>query len=315
MVQLDDILRARELIAHKLHRTPMFSSTTLGRQTGTELYLKAELFQKTGSFKPRGALTKLQQMTDEDKRRGVITWSSGNHAQGLAYSASTLGIPATVVMPEATHEHKVQATRGYGAEVILHGTMNDVVAKCQEVQQSRNLTMVDPFDDPLVIAGQGTLGLEVLEDVPQPDFVFIAVGGGGLISGVAAATKLQRPQVRVIGVEPTGAPTMYQSLRQGVPVHLEKVDTIAEGLSSPHVGQINLDAVQKYVDDVVLVSDHEIVEALQVILERCKLLAEPAGAASFAPLLFNRVRVPRGSRVVCVLGGGNVDVQRLKQLL
>lgn len=315
MVELKDILAARELIAGKLHRTPMLSSSALGKRTNTELYFKAELFQKTGSFKPRGALNKLQQLTDEEKRRGVITWSSGNHAQGLAYAASLLGIPATVVMPEATPEHKVAATQGYGAEVILHGTMKDMEAKFREVQQARKLTSVHPYDDPLVIAGQGTLGLEVLEDVPEPDVVFVAIGGGGLISGVAAAIKLQRPRVRVIGVEPVGAPTMHRSLQRGVPVHLEKIDTIAEGLSAPAVGQINLEHVQAHIDDVVLVSDEEIVEAVRLILERCKLLTEPAGAAGFAALLFNKVNVPRGARVVCVLSGGNVDVQRLKELL
>lgn len=315
MVDLNDILAAREQIGGRLHRTPMISSTALGKRTGTELYFKAEQFQKTGSFKPRGALNKLQHLTDDEKRRGVITWSSGNHAQGLAYAAQMLEIPATVVMPEATQDHKVSATRGYGAEVILHGTMKDMEAKFREIQAARGLTAVHPYDDPLVIAGQGTLGLEVLEDIAEPDFVFVAIGGGGLISGVATAIKLQRPQAKVIGVEPVGAPTMHQSLQQGAPVHLEEIDTIAEGLSAPFVGQINLEHVQRYVDEVVLVSDEEIMEAMRLILERCKLITEPAGAAGFAALLFKKAKIPAGSRVVCVLGGGNVDAGRLKQLL
>ncbi len=315
MVELNNILEARESIAGKLHRTPMLSSRSLGKETGTELYLKAELFQKTGCFKPRGALNRLRRFTDEERKRGVITISSGNHAQGLAYAASLLGISATVVMPAATPDNKVQATRGYGAEVILHGTVNDLLAKCQEVQEARNLTLVHPFDDPFIIAGQGTLGLEVLEDVPEPDYVFVGIGGGGLISGVATAIKWQRPQAKVIGVEPIGAPTMHRSLQQGVPVHLEKIDTIAEGLAAPFVGQLNLEHVQKYVDDVVLVSDEELVQALRMLLERCKVLTEPAGAASFAALLFGKVSMPRGARVVCVLSGGNVDAEHLKQLL
>ena len=315
MVDLNDILAAREQIGGRLHRTPMISSTALGKRTGTELYFKAEQFQKTGSFKPRGALNKLQHLTDDEKRRGVITISSGNHAQGLAYAASLLDIHATVVMPEGTPDHKVRATQAYGAEVILHGSMKDIEAKAQQVQEARTFTMAHPFDDPLVIAGQGTLGLEVLEDIPEPDFVFVAIGGGGLISGVATAIKLQRPQVRVIGVEPVGAPTMHRSLQRGAPVHLESIDTIAEGLSAPFVGQINLEHVQSYVDDVVLVSDQEMVEAMRLILERCKLVTEPAGAAGFAALLFEKPKVPPGSRVVCVLGGGNVDAGRLKQLL
>ncbi len=315
MVELSDILAARQSIAGRLHHTPMLSSSALGKETGTELYFKAELFQKTGSFKPRGALNRLQRLTDEEKRRGVITISAGNHAQGLAYASSMLGTSATVVMPAATPDHKVQAARGYGAEVILHGTVQDLAAKCEEVQKARNLTLVHPFDDPFVIAGQGTLGLEVLEDIPEPDYVFVGIGGGGLISGVATAIKGQRPQVKVIGVEPVGAPTMHRSLQQGTPAHLENTDTIAEGLAAPFVGQLNLEHVQKYVDDVVLVSDQELVEALRMVLERCKVLTEPAGAASFAALLFRKVSVPRGARVVCVLSGGNVDAEHLKQLL
>jgi threonine dehydratase len=254
-------------------------------------------------------------MIGEQRRRGVITISSGNHAQGLAYAASMLGTPVTVVMPAATPGYKVQATQGYGAEVILHGTVKDITAKCEEVRKARDLTLVHPFDDPLTIAGQGTVGLEVLEDVPEPDFVFVAIGGGGLMAGVATAVKLQRPTVKVIGVEPVGAPTMQRSLQAGVPVHLETIDTIAEGLAAPFVGQANLEHAQKYVDDVVLVSDDEMVEALRMILERCKVLTEPAGAAAYAALQFRKVRVPRGSRVVCVLGGGNVDAQRLTELL
>ena len=315
MVELNDILEARQAIAGKLHRTPMLSSSALGKETGTDLYFKAELFQKTGSFKPRGALNRLLQLTDEEKKRGVITISAGNHAQGLAYASSMLGTSATVVMPAATPDHKVRAARGYGAEVILHGTVQDLAAKCEEVQKARNLTLVHPFDDPFVIAGQGTLGLEVLEDIPEPDYVFVGIGGGGLISGVATAIKGQRPQVKVIGVEPVGAPTMHRSLQQGTPAYLETIDTIAEGLSAPFVGQLNLEHVQKYVDDVVLVSDQELVEALRMILERCKVLTEPAGAAGFAALLFRKVGIPRGARVVCVLGGGNVDARRLRELL
>lgn len=315
MITLSDILKARETIAGKLHRTPMLHSVALGKVTGTELYLKAELFQKTGSFKPRGALNKLHHLTDDEKKRGVITMSSGNHAQGLAFGASTLGIPATVVMPESTPDYKVQAARGYGAEVILHGTMKDIEQKCYELKEARSLTLVHPFDDPLIVAGGGTVGLEILEDVPAPDFVFVGIGGGGLISGAATAIKSQRPGTKVIGVEPVGAPTMYESLRKGAPIHLTQIDTIAEGLSGPFVGQLNLDHVREYVDDVVLVSDDEMVEAMRQILERCKVLAEPAGAASFAALLSRKVGVPQGATVVCVLSGGNVNAARLKQLL
>lgn len=315
LIELSDIRKAQEIIADYVHKTPITSSKALGRKTGVNLYFKAEVFQKTGSFKPRGALNKLHSLTDEEKRRGVITVSSGNHAQGLAYASSLLGISATVVMPEATPQNKVNATRGYGAEVILHGRVEDLMAKCLEVQKERNLTMVHPFDDPLIIAGQGTIGLEILEDFPDVEWVFVPVGGGGLISGISTAIKLKKADVKIIGVEPTGAAAMLQSVQQNAIIRLDKVDTIAEGLGAPFVGEYTLAHVKRYVDDLVLVSDKEIVQALRLILERCKILTEPAGAAGFAALLFNKVEVPSGAQVVCVLSGGNIDLKHLKNLL
>ncbi len=315
LVELSDIIRAQQIIAGYVHRTPIMSSATLGRRTDVNLYFKAEVFQKTGSFKPRGALNKLHSLTDEEKKRGVITVSSGNHAQGLAYASSLLGTSATVVMPEATPENKVNATRGYGAEVILHGRVEDLMAKCLEVQRERNLTMVHPFDDPLIIAGQGTIGLEILEDFPEVEWVFVPVGGGGLISGISTAIKLKKPGVKIIGVEPIGAAAMLRSFQQNAVVHLDKVDTIAEGLAAPFVGEYTLAHVKRYVDDLVLVSDKEIIQALRLILERCKILTEPAGAAGFAALLFKKVDVPSGAQVACILSGGNIDLKHLKDLL
>jgi len=315
LIELSDIRKAQEIIADYVHKTPITSSKALGRKTGVNLYFKAEVFQKTGSFKPRGALNKLHSLTDEEKKRGVITVSSGNHAQGLAYASSLLGISATVVMPEATPENKVNATRGYGAEVILHGRVEDLMAKCLEVQKERNLTMVHPFDDPLIIAGQGTIGLEILEDFPEVEWVFVPVGGGGLISGISTAIKLKKADVKIIGVEPTGAAAMLQSVQQNAIIRLDKIDTIAEGLGAPFVGEYTLAHVKRYVDALVLVSDKEIVQALRLILERCKILTEPAGAAGFAALLFNKVKVPSGAQVVCVLSGGNIDLKHLKNLL
>ena len=314
LVELSDIIKAQQIIAGYVHRTPIMSSATLGRRTGVNLYFKAEVFQKTGSFKLRGALNKLHNLTDEERKRGVITISSGNHAQGIAYASSLLGIPATVVMPEATPENKVNATRGYGAEVILHERVEDLMAKCLEVQEERNLTMVHPFDDPLIIAGQGTIGLEILEDLPEVEWVFVPVGGGGLISGISTAIKLKKPGVKIIGVEPIGAAAMLRSVQQNAVVHLDKVDTITEGLAAPFAGEYTLAHVKRYVDDLVLVSDQEIIEALRLILERCKILTEPAGAAGFAGLLFKKVNVPSGARVVCLLSGGNIDLKHLKDL-
>jgi threonine dehydratase len=285
----------------------------LGKRTDVHLHFKAEVFQKTGSFKPRGAINKLHHLTEEERKRGVITISSGNHAQGLAYAASLFGSPATVVMPRTTPPNKVNAAKGYGAEVVVTG--GDLLTACLEIQKKRHLTMVHPFDDPYIVAGQGTIGLEILDDLPEVDVVFVPVGGGGLISGIAMAMKLKKPTVKIVGVEPVGASAMWQSLQQKAVVHLDRIDTIADGLAAPFVGELNLALVQKYVDELVLVSDDEMIEALCLILEWCKLLTEPAGAAGFAALLFKKANIPSGSETVCLLSGGNIDRSRLGHFL
>ena len=313
MIELKDITNAQKIIAGGVHRTPMVSSLTLGKRFGVHLHFKAELLQKTGSFKPRGALNKLHSLTQEEKKRGVITISSGNHAQGLAYATSLFNIPTTVVMPGYSFASKINAAKGFGAEVII--TEDDLLNTCLEIQKERNLVMVHPFDDPYIVAGQGTIGLEILEDVPDVDVVIVAVGGGGLISGFAAAIKLKKPEVKIIGVEPEGAPGMWQSLRQDKAVHLDSVDTIADGLAAPFAGELNFELVKKYVDELVLMSDDEFIEPICLILERTKLLTEPAGAASFAALFHNKVSIPEGSKVVCVLSGGNLDRDRLARFL
>jgi len=313
MIELGDITTARKNIAGRVHRTPMIASTSLGKQFGVNLYFKAELFQKTGSFKPRGAINKVLSLAPEEKKRGVVTISSGNHAQGLAYATSLFKIPTTVVMPGYSFASKINAAKGFGAEVII--TENNLLNAGLDIQRERNLVMVHPFDDPAIVAGQGTIGLEILEDVPDVDFVIVAVGGGGLISGIAAAVKMKRPEARIIGVEPEGAAAMWQSLRQNKAVHLESVDTIADGLAAPFAGEINFALVKKYVDELVLLSDDEFIEPICLILERTKLLTEPAGAASFAALFHNKLRIPQGSKVVCVLSGGNLDRERLAQFL
>ncbi len=212
-------------------------------------------------------------------------------------------------MPHTTPPNKLDATRGYGAEVIL--TEGDLLTTCLGIKKERNLTMVHPFDDPHIVAGQGTIGLEILDDLPKVDAVFVPVGGGGLISGIATAIKLKKPAVKIVGVEPIGASTMYQSLQRKAVFHLNRMDTIAEALAAPFVGELNLALVQKYVDELVLVSDDEMIEALCLILEWCKILTEPAGAAGFAALLFKKANIPSGSEVVCLLSGGNIDRSRL----
>ena len=307
MIQRGDFTSAQRTIAGRVHRTPLISSTILGKQNKVHLHFKVEAFQKTGSFKPRGSINKLHHLAKEDTKRGVISISSGNHAQGFAYAASICGISARVVMPDTTPPNKISAAKGYGAHVIL--TDGDLLDTALAIQKEHNLTMVHPFDDPHIVAGHGTIGMEILEDLPNVDAVFVPVGG--LISGVATAIKLHKPKVKIVGVEPIGASAMWKSVQQGAVVHLNRMDTIAEGLAAPFVGELNLALVQKYVDELVLVSDDEMVEALFLILESCKILTEPAGAAGFAALLFNKAKIPMGSEVVCILSGGNIDRMRL----
>ena len=313
LVSLQEILSAAEVITPHVHRTPVASSAYLGDLVGADLHLKLEIFQKTGSFKPRGVLNKMANLTDEEKMRGVVSLSAGNHAQALAYAATMAGAPSVIVMPEGAVKAKVEATRGYGGEVIL--TDQDLLKTALEIQRERGMTLVHPFDDLHTIAGTGTLGLELLEDVPQLDMVICGIGGGGLISGVAAALKLRQPDTRVIGVEPEGAPGMTLALEKGEPVHMTTLNTVADGLAAPFVGQHNLDHVRAYVDDVITVRDSEIVEAMRLVLERAKILAEPAGAASLAALISGQVELRGGESVVCVLSGGNVDSARLIKLL
>jgi threonine dehydratase len=315
LITIDDIQKARQVINGRLHRTPTLSAMLLGERVGVKLLFKAELFQKTGSYKPRGAMNKLNSLTDAEKAGGVVSMSAGNFAAGLAYAASIMGIKATIVMPEAAVKGKVAATRAYGATAILHGVGKDLVPKAMELAEQQHLTFVHPFDDPMVIAGTGTVGMEILEDTPAPDFVFVPVGGGGLIAGVATAIKTLSPSTRVIGVEPTGAVKMLTSLQQHKPLTAEKLNTIADGLAAPFAGKHTLEHVEKYVDEVVLVTDDEIKEAMLLIMERSKLFVEPSGAAGFAALLYNKVNVPAGSIVVCILSGGNIDREKLKSIL
>jgi threonine dehydratase len=315
LIDLSDIVAAQHRIAGVLSRTPLITAPGLSRLIGGSVALKAESLQITGSFKPRGAFNRLMSLTAAERARGVITISAGNHGAALAYAGALLGIKATVVMPAAAAPNKIKATRRYGGQVVLHGASQDLLAKCQEMQQAENLVFVHPFDDPLVIAGQGTIALELLDQMPALDLVIVPVGGGGLIAGIATALKATHPKVRVVGVEPVGAAAMTQSLAQGTVVHLERTATIADGLAAPFVGEHTLMHVQRYVDEVVVVTDEEVTAAVRLIVEQCKLVAEPAGAAGVAALLAQKVVVPPDAQVVCILSGGNMDRNRLKELL
>ena len=313
---IDDIRAAAARIAPHLHHTPLLGSHSLSELTGYKLSFKCENLQKTGSFKPRGAVNRIATLDPDAANRGIITISAGNHAQGVAYAAARLGIKAVVVMPETAVASKVVATRSYGAECILHGDVHSAFEKLQEVQQDRGLTLVHPFDDPMLIAGQGTVGLELLEKDGAPfDAVVVGVGGGGLIAGVATALSSLAPETRVFGVEPEGAATMTLALAAGSVVRLDDLNTIADGLAPPFVGELNLAVVEHLVESVVRVTDVEIRYAMALLLERMKLLVEPAGAAALAALMNGKIPVERGTRVAVILSGGNVDVQRLGELL
>ena len=313
LLGLGDIQRAQARIGGLVHVTPVMSATTIGNELGVRFYLKAELFQKTGSFKPRGVFNKLLSMDLGDRSRGLVSLSAGNHAAALAYGAAAVGATATIVMPANARSSKVAATRRYGGEVVQ--TDGSLLDACLALQRERDLTLVHPFDDLAVMAGQGTVGLELLEQVAGAGMVVVPVGGGGLISGIAAAVKLQNPSVRVVGVEPEGADAMSRSLEQGAPAHLDRVDTIADGLAPPFAGEHTFAHVQRFVDEMVRVTDSQITEAVRVLIQQCKLTAEPAGAAGLAALLAGKVSPPPGCTVVCVISGGNIGLDVLKQLL
>lgn len=314
-VTLDDILAAAERIAPYVHRTPIFESATLSRLTDTRLGLKAENLQRTGAFKARGALNAIMQLSPDQRERGVITLSAGNHGQGLAYAAQLAGVRCVVFMPEHAVPTKVAAVKGYGAEARFAPSMETVFALMDEYRETHGLHYVHPFGDPHIIAGQGTVGLEIVQDCPDVETIVVCVGGGGLLAGIAVAAKSLNPFIRVVGVEPEGAPVVTRSLTAGYPVTIEKITTIADGLSAPFAAPTSQRLIEQYVDDVVLVTDDEIMDALRLILERTKLLVEPAGAAAVAALLARRVGVAAGSRAIATLSGGNVDFTKLKSLI
>ena len=313
-LELRDFVAARARIAPHIVRTPLLTSRQLSEQTGYDIRLKAELFQRVGSYKIRGPLNKFALMPDDLKARGVVCSSAGNHAQGVALAARIHGMRAVVCMAANATPSKIAATRGYGAEVVLHGTIWDEAnEKAQELVRTEGLTYVHPFDDEQLIAGQGTLGLEIVQDWPALDAIVVPIGGGGLISGVAMAVKSHNPSIRVIGVESSDGPAMQRSVEAG---RLETIDcqTIIDGLRVRRVGELNFSVVQRYVDDIVTLPDRDIFDAVIWVMERCKLVVEGAAAAPVAALLHGLVKMPPGSRVVAVLSGGNLNLDQLRSL-
>jgi threonine dehydratase len=304
----DDLLAARKLLAPTpIWHTPIHTSRTLGELVGVDdLRLKLELFQVTGSFKPRGAFCSIAALDAADLARGVIAVSAGNHAQAVAYAAALAGTQSVVVTWSSAPELKLEAARAYGAETLRLGdTPLEAFEEMYKVRDARGLVLIHPFDDPHVLAGQGTVGLELLDDVPDVGTVVVPIGGGGLISGVAIALRHLRPGVRIVGVEPEGAPTLTRALAAGGPVSLEQLSTIADGLSAPFAGTLTYETTRDLVDDVVLVTDDEIRRAMRMLALRAKVVAEPAGAAGLAALMAGRV-APAPGPVVVVVSGGNV---------
>jgi threonine dehydratase len=306
---------ARARMGDFVYHTPLLTSRLLSERTGFDVRLKAEMFQRGGSYKIRGPMNKFAQLTEEQKRRGVICSSAGNHAQGVALAARRHGIKAVVCMAENATRSKIEATRAYGAEVVLHGTIWDEAnEKAKQLVAERGYTYIHPFDDEQLIIGQGTVGLEIYQDWPEVELAIVPIGGGGLISGVTTALKACNPEIKVVGVESSGAPAMTRSVREGHLLTLDRVDCIIDGLRVKRVGDQTYDIVRQFVDDLVTLPDEQIFEAVVWIMSHLKVVPEGAAAAPVAALLQGLIKAPAGTRVVCVLSGGNVNLEQLRGL-
>ncbi len=314
-MDIRDIKRARENLKGVIHKTGLDLSTTFSGMAGAQVYLKSENLQKTGSFKIRGAYNKMVGLDTNSRSKGVIAASAGNHAQGVAFAAHSAGINSLIVMPETAPFSKVAATRGYGAQVLLHGRVYDEACeKAQEIQQSSGAVFIHAFDDLEVIAGQGTIGLEIMEELPDVDLIFVPVGGGGLASGVALAAKSINPQAKVIGVEAKGAACLKASREKGSLCPLTSIHTIADGIAVKCPGELTYNLLNKYMDDVVVVDDEEIASTILLLLERAKMIVEGAGAVSLAAVLYNKYPVS-GKKIAVIISGGNIDVNFISLII
>ena len=314
VLKFSDIVSARSTLRGVAKNTTLLHSKSFSRMADANIYLKLENMQTTGAFKVRGAYNKLANLSQEEREKGVVAASAGNHAQGVAFSATKLGMQSTIFMPIFTPPLKVLATKGYGANVVLMGdSFDDAFAGSQEYAKEHNATYIHPFNDPLIIAGQGTIGLEVYEQIPDVDAIIVPIGGGGLIAGIAMAIKEMNPKVKVIGVNAAGAASMVGSLKANEIITLPSVSTIADGIAVKTPGNLTFDLVQKYVDDVVTVTDTEIAHTAYLMLQRAKILAEPAGVTSVAAALFKKANLK--GNVVPVVSGGNINMQILEQII
>jgi threonine dehydratase len=310
MIPLDAIRTAAARIAGRVHRTPLLSCAQLGDRAGARLLLKCESFQKTGSFKARGALNKVLSLSEAERARGLVTVSAGNHAAAVAWAAKTAGASAVVVMPDDAPRSKVDAVRGYGAEIVFHADRPTLFDRLHQVRQERGLTFVHPFDDPVVLAGAGTAGLEIAEDCSDVDLVVVPVGGGGLLSGIASAIKAVRPRVRVVAVELEAGPGLTPALAAGKPVPAPRPPTIADGMTPPFVGALAVEIAREAVDAIVTVTEDEILDAMRLLATRAKLYAEGSGAAATGALIAGKIPKARGANAVALVSGGNVDLAK-----
>jgi len=310
----DEILKANSMRGNEIKKTPLIHSPTFSKLTDSEVYLKAEFRQRTGSFKIRGAYYKIKSLSDEEKKHGVVAASAGNHAQGMAFASSLEKISCTIVMPKNASPAKVAATRGYGANVILEGVNYDEsFAKAKEIAKETGATMIHAFDDPQIIAAHGVIGLEILDDLPDVDEIYLPIGGGGLAAGTLIAIKEKNPNIKVVGVQSKSFPSMYESVKRGSLTKSGGERTIADGIAVKIPGQLTFDIINELIDEIVLVDDTEITKAMFLLMERMKFVVEPAGAASLAYLI-SKKPAP-GKKVVAILAGGNVDMYLLGQIV
>ena len=313
MAKLEAFIKAKEKLSKVLLKTSLIHSPIFSKESGNEVFIKPENLQKTGSFKIRGAYNKITNLSDEEKKKGVIASSAGNHAQGVAYGAKESGIKAVIVMPKSTPLIKVESTKQYGAEVILHGDVyDDAFKKAKELEEKKGYVFVHPFDDKDVIYGQGTITLEILEELPETDIILVPIGGGGLISGIACAAKILKPEIKIIGVEPDGAASAYEAIKEDKVIELKEANTIADGTAVKKIGNTTFEYIKKYVDEIITVSDYELMEAFLLLVEKHKIIAENSGILSLAAL---KKLKEKNKKVVSVVSGGNIDVLMISSMI
>ena len=313
MAKLEAFIKAKEKLSKVLLETHLIYSPIFSKESGNKVFIKPENLQKTGSFKIRGAYNKISNLTDAEKKRGVIASSAGNHAQGVAYGAKESGIKAVIVMPKSTPLIKVESTKQYGAEVILHGDVyDDAYKKAKELEEKEGYVFVHPFNDEDVLDGQGTIALEILEELPETDIILVPIGGGGLISGIACAAKILKPEIKIIGVEPEGAASAYEAIKKNKVVELKEANTIADGTAVKKIGDLNFEYIKEYVDEIITVSDYELMEAFLLLVEKHKIIAENSGILSVAAT--KKIK-EKNKKVVSVISGGNIDVLMISSMI